>query len=295
MTKQERVQWLLRLFPSAWRMRYEEEFTELLLQQRLGPFVLLDVIMCVLDAHLHPEFSGPQYIPGKNPYRAPLLAGFCAYIVFVLAGMAFYGMVDDSPYLKVMHQGGSLHWAWNITADLAGLTLLAMLAGGVPIVLVALRQAFKEKRKDLLLLLALPLFALVSLIVIYGGTILIILLMGGSHLPQSGTQLIVSIWSISFIIAAVVSVAGTCLAITRSAVGISLFKFARYPGIITTAAMALVVGGIVWWGISAGEALPQVFAGNLAGWVAIVAVMALATLVAGFSAARSFSIHNQTS
>jgi hypothetical protein len=49
------VRWLVRLYPRAWRLRYEEEFLELLQAQSPSPRLWFDVVAGALDAHLYPQ------------------------------------------------------------------------------------------------------------------------------------------------------------------------------------------------------------------------------------------------
>jgi hypothetical protein len=47
--------WLVRLYPRAWRLRYEEEFLELLQAQTPSLRLWFDVVAGALDAHLYPQ------------------------------------------------------------------------------------------------------------------------------------------------------------------------------------------------------------------------------------------------
>jgi len=47
--------WLFRLYPRAWRRRYEEEYLSLLEQIPLSGGVVWDILTGALDAHLHPR------------------------------------------------------------------------------------------------------------------------------------------------------------------------------------------------------------------------------------------------
>jgi hypothetical protein len=49
------MRWLVRLYPRAWRVRYEEEFLELLQQQAPSLRLWFDVAAGALDAHLYPQ------------------------------------------------------------------------------------------------------------------------------------------------------------------------------------------------------------------------------------------------
>lgn len=49
------MRWLVRLYPRAWRLRYEEEFLELLQEQAPSLRLWFDVVVGALDAHLYPQ------------------------------------------------------------------------------------------------------------------------------------------------------------------------------------------------------------------------------------------------
>jgi hypothetical protein len=49
------VRWLVRLYPRAWRLRYEEEFLELLQAQAPSLRLWFDVVAGAMDAHLYPQ------------------------------------------------------------------------------------------------------------------------------------------------------------------------------------------------------------------------------------------------
>jgi hypothetical protein len=49
------INWLLRLYPRAWRERYAEEMCALLTQHSISRATWLDLAWGALDAHLHPQ------------------------------------------------------------------------------------------------------------------------------------------------------------------------------------------------------------------------------------------------
>lgn len=59
---------LVRLYPAAWRERYEREFTELLAARPPGLMDDIDIFRGALDAHLHPQ------VPQPGDVDAPTLA-----------------------------------------------------------------------------------------------------------------------------------------------------------------------------------------------------------------------------
>lgn len=64
---------LMRLYPAAWRERYETEFLQVLENRPAGFRGLLDVVLGAVDAHLHPELIGAESRPWTH--RLP---GLCA-------------------------------------------------------------------------------------------------------------------------------------------------------------------------------------------------------------------------
>src|SRR5437588_10694409 len=95
--------------------------------------------------------------------RTSLIVVFCAYICFVVAGLALYAMVDDSPFVPLMSKHLELAAAWYLVAGGSAIALLAVAVGGLPIGLTLLVWAFTTRRKDLLFLLAVPVVAIVVL------------------------------------------------------------------------------------------------------------------------------------
>jgi hypothetical protein len=62
------MNWLLRLYPEAWRARYGEEFATVLASQRASFGLLLDVLGGAVDAHLHPQVlpTDSNQVPNPN-------------------------------------------------------------------------------------------------------------------------------------------------------------------------------------------------------------------------------------
>jgi len=54
------MNWLLQLYPAAWRERYGDEFGAVLASQRASAGLILDVLGGAIDAHLHPQILYPQ-------------------------------------------------------------------------------------------------------------------------------------------------------------------------------------------------------------------------------------------
>src|SRR5438552_1127041 len=160
--------------------------------------------------------------------RTAIITVFCAYIGFVLAGLAFYEMVDDSPFAPMMGTHLDLLAAWVAVEGGSAIALLAVAVGGVPIGLMVLVRAWIAKRKDLLLLMSVPVIALLTL----GAFVLVVaaITTGFFTTPNKQPAIeMVSPWVPTafvglFLLAAIGSVAAVCLAIVRSDVGEHTFK-----------------------------------------------------------------------
>ena len=72
---------LLRLYPAAWRERYENEFLGLLDERPVGPRGAIDVVLGAIDAHMHPELIGAERQP--LTHRIPGLLAFAAGATWV--------------------------------------------------------------------------------------------------------------------------------------------------------------------------------------------------------------------
>ena len=94
-----KTRWLVRLYPRAWRERYEEEFVAMLEQRSTSLADVLDIVFGALDARLNPQ-SGHGRMP-VNRMRAATIAILCAYVGFVVAGMGFQKATEDPPFVNL--------------------------------------------------------------------------------------------------------------------------------------------------------------------------------------------------
>ena len=70
----------------------------------LVPFAVLGALDAHLQTHVFPvgETLGARAMQRLRALRTTALTVFCAYITFVVAGLAFFGMVDDSAFIPAM-------------------------------------------------------------------------------------------------------------------------------------------------------------------------------------------------
>jgi hypothetical protein len=253
----------------------------------------------------------------QSRLRTTVLTIFCAYIAFVVAGLALYGMVDDSPFIPAMNSHLDLALAWFALAAGSALALAGAVIGGMPIGYALVVQALKARRRDIVLLLAVPLLALLALVVY---VVMVAVLtdrmfgdggIGRLTVPaQLGAPVLVG-FGLLFIIAAIASTGAVCAAVLRSeadeavfrAKGITIsvrpYEFALLPGALTTLAMLLMLAATVAWGVIARADVPQAFDEQTGlfmpvqasvTWALVVLVMAMSTIVAAVALARGFRL-----
>jgi hypothetical protein len=215
-----------------------------------------------------------------------------AWVVFVLAGLGFYGLLDDNP---LSHMTNAPTLELSVLAVQAGavLALLGVTVGGLPIGWSVARFAVVQRRRDILALLVVP--AVCALVLGLAGITLVIVANVSGAPTGGGVSLFFSIVAL-FPVAAISSAAAVSAAVVRSPVSERWYRQARLPNAGAVAAMALTFCAVVAWGISANAAAPQAFHGALGllglstdlSWVGVLAGLGLATIVAAVALARSF-------
>ena len=100
------MKWLVRLYPPAWRERYEEEFLAVLAESRTTPSTALDVCRGAADAWLR----GPRGPLGVVGIGLALAAYALASWLLAVTRRAWVGPADGP--LETIYQ--SLYWFLSI-------------------------------------------------------------------------------------------------------------------------------------------------------------------------------------
>ena len=289
------LRWVLRLYPAAWRGRYEDEFLALLEDCPRTPRVWLDIIAGGFDARLHTRTVLGGMLSMTNRLRSSEIAIFCAYILFVLSGMGFQKMSEDFVHAQKVYPAiGTPFYAVVIGAIAA---LVAVLAGGLPLAFAALSYALRQRRRDIILLFLVPPAALA----VWLGYVLVLLRLLPSPDKAAVAQVTQThVWAYSMVgllvLAAVVSTAAVAVAVSRAHIGEAVYRFALLPSVVTVLAMAIVLAAVVAWGIGAQADAPQLFNGNhgflatstAASWYGHIITMGTAVVIGIASLARGF-------
>jgi hypothetical protein len=292
------VDWMIRLYPQAWRERYADEMLALLEQAGATPRTALDLALGACDAWLQPLFREREVLSMVNPLRKATLIVFCAWVVYVLAGLIFYATLDDNPLSQPAHSTLALQGSVLVVQAGAALSLLAVLAGALPIGLAVLRQSLAAGRRDnLCLMFGVPLVCLAVLVVYFAAMVVLYW-----NDPRQAAALFVVFQGL-FVLAAVVSAAAVSAAVIRSEPFGSIFRLERVAALLAALSMALTLLALVAWGASAVSVAPQVFY-TAPGWTNIdtahtwllaAVAMSIATAVALVTAIRAFVLPQRTS
>jgi hypothetical protein len=288
---------LLRLYPLSWRDRYGDEFAALLEVCPLRLTTIVDVLLGALDAHINPQDTTGRILQMLNRPRRSAIVVLWAYIAFVLAGLNYFQSTEDD--IRRLTQGRSdVATAYFVIETGAALALFAVLAGGVPLALAALRRAWEQKRWDIPLLLAVP---PVALAVWLSWTLFIALVIARRTPPPNGLDpragFVFLSWGGLFVLCAIASTSAVSIAMSRSELNPRLFRLALWPAVAAAACMAIVLAAVVLWGLAVRTDVPSYFStpdtpfriAYGVSWFADVAVMVVATLVATVALVRGFS------
>ena len=167
--------WLTRLYPRAWRIRYETEFTSLVEQCLHTPLDVLDILLGAVDAHLlllSGESLNWREMNMLNKIRTAILIVFAAYIGFVVAGLTLVGLVDDSPMIALTKTDLALTVAWTTLQAGAAVALLSVVVGGLPLAVTVIRRALTGSRRSLGWLLV-PVCAFLLVVAYFGFIVLV--------------------------------------------------------------------------------------------------------------------------
>lgn len=282
---------LLYCYPRAWRARYGEELLAMLEERPMTPADVLGTIGGALDAHLHPQFGTSGMVDADKlahlvrSLRLSLLSLFCAYISFIIAGLAFWKLTEDRAFMLAASTHKLVGGAFTLVQFGSLVALGAILLGGFPILCAVVKDAVSRKRFGSLLLLSVPILAFFAL-----RLSIAYLLILPQHAGRTGLFGLLLILAVS-------STASVCIAVARSRIPSGLLRFAVLPSMLATVAMALMLSATILWGLGMQNEQPDLFMGyagilrsSTAGtWLGISIAMTLVTIMALVSLLRSIS------
>jgi hypothetical protein len=223
---------------------------------------LTDLIHGALAEHASRLTLAPSAPPALR-YRRSASIVFACFIAFVVAGIGFAKNAEDVLKSSLPSSYPVLGLAYHAVMAGAVLSLIAVLAGAIPIGVSTLSFALARRRADILARLALPPLAL-GLIYVY--TRLIVRLNVGGNTPATihSWQRFVGIGSLVlvFLLAAAASCTAVLDAVRRSEIRERLLRASLLPGAVATLAMLGTFAAHLLWSAALFKVAPDVFFGN---------------------------------
>ena len=130
----------LRLYPPAYRRRYGDEMEALVEDSGPTAGAVVDLLRGAIGAHLRPAPGVTATIGREERLRRGLGAALGCWLLFAVAGLAFYKTTEGRPFEGVAGTPsalGALHLAIQVVALVGG---AAMLLGAAPFAVAALRR-----------------------------------------------------------------------------------------------------------------------------------------------------------
>jgi hypothetical protein len=294
------AQSILHLYPRAFRDRYEHELQALLEQNPPSCGDILDLLVGVCDAYLHPQLGTASMTCSERitrmfrTLRCSVLTIFCAYVGIILAGIAFQKLTEYDDFQEVARADPVVGLSFTLVLVAAVAALLAVLAGGLPVAVAVVRSALARKRARSLFLLILPILAFCALL---GITWLLKTINTSETPPVAQIFFQRGLFFGMFALAAIGSPAALCLAVIQSEISERLLRFTLLAFALATCAMVVILASTLVWGLGLSTLHSHLFTSNngllstsTAGtWLGIVIAMAAATGVAIVALRRGWS------
>ncbi len=272
------ARWIVRRYPRAWRHRYQAEMEDLLDHQTIRLSTLADLAVGALDAHWHRNLLPTEVFTMAQRIRTSEVTIFIAFVVFIIPWALTQQMRDPLPLWEartLVHP--EIRLAYNGLQAAGAIATLALLAGGIPILFAALRQAWAARSGRGARLLLIPI-VLTALLVGYS---LVAQRWWTQHSAPTSQNLtpLALILQLGFFLMLLVTIVGSTWAVARaidqSAISVRILRLALIPAAILTVALA---AGLVTQSILTTLVLTEApdLAGPPFGLAIFVALMGLA-------------------
>lgn len=154
----------LLLYPLAFRRRYGREMSALLEETPAHSSTVLDLARGALAAHLDPPASLARALTTEERLRASASGVLACWVVFAAAGLGFGLTTEDPPFGLAGDHHPLLDGAHGTVQVMAMIASNAILIGALPLIVIALNYARRERSARLAA--ALPFLAVATFIVL---------------------------------------------------------------------------------------------------------------------------------
>lgn len=228
------LSWLLKLYPRAWRERYEIEMSALLEEHNVTLFTLFDLLLGALDARLNPlyrEQSMLSAVERMSRLRNAHSTIFWVFPVFWMCWIAFLSDLSDALWDPLTHTHPLLSIANAVMGIGFMTTIFSVVVTGLIIALATARYAFTIRHKALYLL---PLACFLCVC--------------GSYLLLTTVSSRLLNWM--FLLSLLGSLLATSLVIAKGKISKEMLSISLVPTTIATLGMVAQLIAIAIWSIT---------------------------------------------
>lgn len=239
------------LYPMAFRERYGDELEDLIEQQPASARSTIDLAFGAARAHISPQAGLTNQLEPSVRVRLGLSAVLTCWIAFAAAGFGFAKTTErdgagTSAALSDLH---------GLIQILAVVGMLAILVGGLPLAVMALRHAFLRKDRMAKVLIA-PLVAGV-LFTLATATLVVIANTNHSGDVTTGGAIALITWGIAATATAAVCVVASRKALFKLPANGSLLKRALWFATIATGGMILITLATAVYSVGLSTSAPE--------------------------------------
>jgi hypothetical protein len=274
---------LVRLYPPAWRERYADEYVALLEDTGVTAGALASTLRGAIDAWLRPSSA---VLAGSARLRASVSTVWCVWVAVVGLAGVMAQLTSDRPFKAAQAAHPFLAGARIALIVGAAVSIVAILAAGVPLIWSLWRAAWEKRDLRAAALLALPAMAPPAWVV---AAVVIARVVPQSRVAGVGVG---AAWFVVIVALGVVAGAagavGPVAAMRRVGAGAGELRIAARGAGVLACAIGLIAISSVLYATALGADAPRI--GSVvtgAGFLApYAAAMALAFAAAALSAWR---------
>jgi len=227
------MRWLLKLYPHVWRERYEDEILTVLEEHKITIATVFDLLLGAFDANFYYNgfTEGISYM--INRVRSGIVMIFCSFMLYGIGWSLLQRLNDPIPDFQVINtihpELGIIH---NAIFIVGFISFLAFLIGGLPIFIISVKRAYRERKQNVLIVF----WAAISCLLLF--TILTIILV---ICPQAHIYAILIGYLLLSALLLVLGTVAVSFVIARTEFKLSELKFVYIPEIIISFGMVVSV------------------------------------------------------
>lgn len=158
------MRWLLRLYPRAWRDRYEEEMLAVLEDHKVTLSTIFDLVIGAIDANLHYVGLTDEVMNVVNRLRSSMVMTFCAFMLFGVGWSMLQRLTDPmNTFQAAAHAHPELSILHSSVFVVGCLAFSALFIGGLPVFWISVKKAFRKRQRNALI----PFWLSISCLVLF--------------------------------------------------------------------------------------------------------------------------------